>query len=372
MQNVKHLAIVIFIFTFASVSGQTNNVINNIRNSQHQISPKQANLIFEKAKVFPNDTEIAIAFIKDGQVSYFGIKLTNDTLQYSNNSRDIFEIGSITKVFTSTLLANFVLENKIDLNYPVQKYFNYPIANAKITVLQLANHTSGMPKLPSNLDLETADKLNPYKDYSEDKLKEYLTEKLEIHNTPGSTYEYSNIGAGILGYLLEVQSHTTYEELLQKYISSKYNMNNTTTDKNKIKLKLINGLDSNGNKTSNWDLNALVGAGGILSNVEDLSKIAMAQFNDKNKELLLTRQTTFGFSDEMEVGLAWKIIQPYSELKRQWYAHNGGTGGYSSLIALDIEKRSGIIVLSNVSTFNNNTNNIDQLCFELMKTQYEK
>ena len=365
MKNIIFLTIGIFIFSCAN--GQTNIAVDDLGNSDNQISKKQAGIIFEKAKVFPDNTEISIAFIKNGEISYYGVKRRNDTLKYFSNYRDIFEIGSITKVFTSTLLADFVLDNKINLNDPIQKYFNFPIANDQITVLELANHTSGLPKLPSNLDLETADQSNPYKDYSEVKLKEYLTKKLEILNPPGTTYEYSNIGTGILGYLLEVQSRLSYEELLQKYILSKYNMNNTTTDKDKIKLKLVDGLDSLGNKTSNWDLNALVGTGGILSNVEDLSKFALAQFNDQNKELKLTRQSTFDFSKyHMEVGLGWKIIKPDENLR--WYADNGGTGGYSSLIALDVEKRNGIIILSNVSAFNENSRNIDNLCFLLMKT----
>lgn len=368
MKNNLSILIGIFIFTYGY--GQTNDVINALEISENQISEEQADLIFEKASVFPDNTEISIGIIKNGKISYYGVKRTNDSLQYIDNSRDIFEIGSITKVFTSTLLANFVLEDKIKLNDPIQEYFNFPIANDQITVLQLANHTSGLPKLPSNLNLETADQSNPYKDYNGIKLKEYLKDKLEIINTPGSVNEYSNIGAGILGYLLETKSSLTYEELLQKYIISKFNMNNTTTKRDKIKLRLVDGLDSNGHKTSNWDLNALVGAGGILSNVDDLSKFALAQFNDNYKELKLTRQSTFSTPYDMEMGMGWKIIIPDGKLR--WYAHNGGTGGYSSLLALDILKENGVIILSNVSTFNKNTLNIDQLCFELMKTLAEK
>jgi len=351
--------------------GQTNNVINNLEILEDQISQKQVDIIFEKAKIFLDNTQFSIGIIRNGNISYYGVKRSNDTLLNVDNHRDIFEIGSITKVFTSTLLADFILEEKIELNDPVQKYLDFPIANDEITVLQLANHTSGLPKLPSNLDLESVDQSNPYKDYNEQKLKKYITDDLEILNTPGTKYEYSNIGAGILAYLLEEQSQLSYEELLQKYILSKYNMENTSTDKDKIKSELVDGLDNEGNKTSNWDLNALVGAGGMLSNVEDLSKFALAQFNVKNEQLALTRQTTFDISEYgMEAGLAWKIIKPFEGLR--WHAHNGGTGGYSSLIALDIENKNGVIILSNVSAFNKDSGNVDQLCFELMKTLYNK
>jgi len=366
-----NLFILIGILIFNYGFGQTNNVINDLEIIENKISEKQAEIIFEKAKIFPEDTQFSIGIIKNGNISYYGVKRSNDTWQNVDNHRDIFEIGSITKVFTSTLLADFILEEKIKLDDPVQKYFDFPIANDEITVLQLANHTSGLPKLPSNLDLETVDQSNPYKDYNEQKLKEYIADDLEILNTPGTTYEYSNIGAGILAYLLEEQSQLTYEELLQKFILSKYNMNHTSTNKDEIKLKLVDGLDSEGNKTSNWDLNGLVGAGGILSNIEDLSKFALAQFNNENEALALTREATFDISEYgMEAGLAWKIIKPFEGLR--WHAHNGGTGGYSSLMALDVENKNGVIILSNVSAFNQNNGNVDQLCFELMKTLYNK
>lgn len=361
----KSVLVIIGVLIFNFVNGQTKIAVNGLDTSKNRISKKQADLIFEKVKVFPNNTEVSLAIIKKGKLSFYGVKRLNDTLIYSENSNSVFEIGSLSKVFTSTLLSNFVSENRLDLNAPIQKYFNLPIKNKEITVLQLANHTSGLPKFPSNLNLDTADPKNPTKDYDEDKLKEYLTEKLEILNTPGSTYEYSNIGVGILGYLLEVQSHKTYEELIQEYIFSKYNMRSSTTKKDKIKTQLVGGLDKKGKKTPNWDLNALVGAGGVLSNVNDLSKFALAQFNPKNKELELTRQSTFE-DVEMEVGLGWKIIKPEENIR--WHAHNGGTGGYSSMIALDLEEKNGVIILSNVSTFNKNTRNIDFLTFFLMKT----
>jgi len=355
---------------FTYVNGQTKVVTNKLDFIKNKITKKQSDIVFNKIKAFPENTQVSIAIIKEGEVSYFGAKCINDEVRYANNSNNVFEIGSLTKLFTSTILSNFVLESKLKLNDPIQKYFNIPVKNKEITILQLANHTAGLPKFPSNLDLNKADQTNPAKAYDEDKLKEYITEGLETIKTPGTSYEYSNIGAGILGYLLTEYSNLSYEGLLKKYIFSKYGMTNSTTNRQKIKAKLIEGLDKEGKKTANWDLNALVAAGGVLSNVEDLSKFALAQFNDTNKELALTRKSTFNSSEEMEVGLAWKIIKPFSNFR--WFAHNGGTGGYSSLIALDIEKRNGIIVLSNVSTFNEKTRNIDFLCFELMKSLVKK
>ena len=359
---MKRTILIAFGILISSFSfGQTENTI----------SENEANLLFEKTKDFPENTEFSIAFIKNEKIKYYGFKRVKDTIEYSENSKKTFEIGSITKVFTSTLLANFVLDQKIKLNDPVQDYFNIPLKSKQIKVIQLANHTSGLPRLPSNLNLSEVDQSNPYNEYNEDKLKDYLKNELELDSLAGSNYEYSNLGAGILGYLLEIQAGTDYESLIQKYITSKYRMNNTTTNIKNVQENLVKGKDSTGNETSNWNLNALMGAGGLLSNAEDLAKFTTAQFNTENKELALTRKSTFEIPKyRIEVGLAWNIIKPESKLT--WYLHNGGTGGYSSILAMDTENKIGIVILSNVSSFHNKARNIDQLCLGLMQNQYKK
>lgn len=65
------------------------------------------------------------------------------------------------------------------------------------------------------------------------------------------------------------------------------------------------------------------------------------------------------------MGLGWHIAKPYEE---NWYLHQGRTGGYSSGIVIDVVNENGIIILSNVSAFNKQANNIDDLCIILMKT----
>ena len=337
--------------------------------SEPIISEQQSSMIYKQTKAFPENTELSIAFIKNGEVSYYGIKRVKDTIVYVQNSNHLFEIGSITKVFTSTLLANLVLEKKVKLNHPIQDYLPFPLKNKEITVLQLANHTSGLPRLPSNLDLGSADPFNPYADYDVEDLKQYLSKDMEVDSAMVNQYEYSNVGAGILGYLLEVQTGLNYEALLQKYVFSKYKMKSSTTQLENIHSEMVKGRDAIGDVTANWNLNALVGAGGIISNVEDLTQFLTAQFDSTNRELALTRKSTLEIPQyRMEVGLAWNIIQPDST--QTWQMHNGGTGGYTSIMALDTDSQNGIIILSNVSAFHPKSRNIDQMCLGLMKSQY--
>ena len=365
----KDYAFILGLFITANVIGQIPTAINGLKPSNGHLPIGHSELIFEKSRDFPNQTQLSLAIIKQGETSFYGIKRTDDTILFTNNSRRIFEIGSLSKVFTSTLLANFLADQQMNLDDPIQDYFDFPVRSGdRITLKELANHTSGLPRLPSNLNLFTVDPANPYKDYDRLQLKEFLTENLTLNQEPGTHYEYSNLGAGLLGYILEKQTNSTYEELLQQYIFSKYDMSSSSANIGSIKENLVCGLDPAGNDTPNWDFNVLVGAGGIFSNVEDLAHFAIAQFDKNNRELELTRQPGFTINENMAIGLGWHLIQ--TAANKHWVWHNGGTGGYASSMALDIENRNGVIILSNVSAFNKYMGNIDQLCFELMKTLY--
>ena len=340
--------------------------IDNQSEKRNVITKRQSETIFNKVNIFPNHTQLAFAFIKNGNVSFYGVKRENDTISSINNRKNIFEIGSITKVFTSTLLADFLVKKKIDINDYINDYLDIILNNNnKLSFKQLANHTSGLPPLPTNLDLATANPANPYKEYKEKDLKEYLTTSLELTPNSIGEYRYSNLGGGLLGYTLSKIEGLSYDSLIHNVIFSKYKMLNSTTNLNKVNNELVKGLDTEGNEVSNWEFSVLVGAGGILSNVEDLSKFAVAQFDTSNRALALTRDKTFEIDDERNIGLGWHILK--SKSGNQWHWHNGGTGGYSSSMVIDVKNKSGIIILSNVSTFNPDRGNIDKLCFELME-----
>ena len=347
----------------------TENIINNLSVKDGLITKEQSEMIFEKVKIFPNQTQVSIAIINDGKVSYYGITKKSDTILTVNNQKNVFEIGSVSKVFTSTLLANFVTDGKIKLNDNINDYLKTPLINdTGISFISLANHTSGLPRLPTNLNLTKVNPENPYKEYKEQELTEYLTKYLELSNK--GKYQYSNLGAGLLGYTLSKIENTTYENLLQQKIFSIFNMHNSTSDISKIKGNLVKGLNDKGKEVPNWEFSVLAGAGGIYSSVEDLSQFAIAQFDYSNKELKLTRKKTLEVNENMDIGLGWHILK--SQSNNFWYWHNGGTGGYSSSMAIDPKTKNGIIILSNVSAFNPNMENIDKLCFELMKTLEKK
>lgn len=344
---------------------QERNAANVQSAPSGKISLRQSKIIYEKVKAFPDNTQLSIVLIKNHKPVFYGVRIQNDTLLSVENHEHIFEIGSITKVFTSSLLAQLVLENKLNLDDPINDSMDILLKdNVQITFRQLSNHTSGLPRLPLNMII--TDPLNPYKAYNEANLRQYLSDKMKLQANPGEKYEYSNLGAGLLGYLVGKIEKTTYEKQLQERILNKYAMNSTTTNRQLVADRLVKGLDMNGKETPNWDFAVLVGCGGLLSCTGDLAKFALAQMDESNKEFALTRTKTFDINKSMDMALGWHLIK--AESGAEWAFHNGGTGGYTSSMVIDTEKKTSVIILSNVSAFHKNMGNIDAMCFDLMKT----
>lgn len=348
---------------------ESNKTENKTVNGLSKFPKEIAEAIYSKSRDFPNNTQLSIAIIENGDVNYYGIIKENDTIKPIDNNQKVFEIGSITKVFTSTVLASLVLDNKLKLTDYVNSYFPFTFKNnIKISFVSLANHTSGLPRLPQNIDL--SNELNPYKNYGKSLLNEYLENIMVLENEPLKTYSYSNLGAGLLGYTLGLSQKTSFQKLLQAKVFDKYEMANSFTNSKSLDKQLVKGLNAKGEIVPNWDFDVLFGAGGILSTTEDLAKFIKAQFNPQNKELSLTRKPTFVVNDKMKIGLGWHLLK--SENGSELFWHNGGTGGYSSSIVVDITGKTAVIILSNVSTFNPQMKQIDKLAFVLInKTDKE-
>jgi CubicO group peptidase (beta-lactamase class C family) len=300
--------------------------------------------------------------MNNGKVNYYGVLIENDSIKPIQNQAKIFEIGSVTKIFTSTVYASLLVDKKLKTNDFINDFFSIPFKNSlKIRFQDLANHTSGLPSLPKNFDLSNLN--NPYKNYKIEDLNEYLGGFIEINSS--GKYSYSNLGYGLLGFSLAQSQKKTFEELLKQRVFEKYKMSNTFANLKEIKTNLIRGLDENGRETSNWEFDVLLGGGGVLSTTEDLVKFSKGHFHKKNKELELTRKTTYVINENMQIGLGWHVLKTLNG--DNWYWHKGGTKGYSSSIALNVEKKNGVIILSNVSSFNLNADKIEKLGFDLMK-----
>jgi len=351
-----------FIKPYENSTASENKTVSALSNYPKEI----ADMVFSKTRDLPNNAQLSIAIIQNGKTDYYGVTKVNDTIKPAENQNKFFEIGSITKVFTSTVLASLIESKKIKLTDEINSYYPFTFKdNIKLTFESLANHTSGLPRLPANLD--TLNQLNPYKSYGKPQIETYLKSVVKLEHQPATIYSYSNIGAGLLGYTLGLSQKTSFQNLLQKWVFDKYKMTNSFTKSQNLGNRLIKGVNKKGDIVPNWDFDALFSAGGIISTTQDLAKFANAQFNPDNKELALTRKTTFVIKGDTKIGLGWHKLEPADGDELLW--HNGATGGYSSSIVMKVKEKRAVIILSNVFDTNDK---IDALSFDLINIPNKK
>jgi CubicO group peptidase (beta-lactamase class C family) len=360
----------ILIFLLATMIGCENDVnLNDI------ITRHEKDIIMENIKDFPNGTQFSIAIIKNNEVGFLGYRIINDSIYEIDNRDSIFEVGPVTQLFTSTILANLVSENTIRLNEPISHTLPFRLnpkeKNAKrITYQSLANNTSGLPNFPSNLD-SVAEKhpLNPFCEYDNLLLKDYLENEMTLLLAPGQKYEYSYLAFSLLGYLSELKTGKSYEELLQEKVFQRYGMTNSTSIREEIKHSLVEGLNENGEKAPNWDFNILRSASGVLSSTNDLAKYILANFTN-DPILHLQRQFTFGDHNNPNMALGWEMAWRCGFTPFFWYTKDGGTIGHTSSICMDTKAKSAVIILSNYTAFHRLAGNTVQLTRTLLRNQY--
>jgi CubicO group peptidase (beta-lactamase class C family) len=271
------------------------------------------------------------------------------------NGDTIFEIGSETKVFTALLLADMVQGGEVALHDPVAKYLpanvKMPERNGRsITLVDLATHTSGLPRLPQNLSPK--DPSDPYADYSVEQLYEFLA-GYQLTRDIGSQYEYSNLGGGLLGHVLALRGGMSYEALVESRICAPLGMSSTRiTLTPEMKARLAKGYDAAMEPAENWDLPTLAGAGALRSTANDMLIFMAANLGYTKTSLapalaamLQVRRPTGQAG--LEIALGWHILSANGK-EIAW--HNGGTGGYRSYMGFDPKARGGVVLLSNAST----------------------
>ena len=254
--------------------------------------------------------------------------------------RILFEIGSLTKVFTGLLLAQAVHEGKVTLDTTVEQLLkDQPFADSsvgQITLRQLATHTSGLPGEPDDLRVG-ADPLNAYAHYSHKRLLAFLSRTKMKGKSPFPSH-YSNLGMGLLGDLLSQVYGKPWDELVAEKITRPLGMNDTsmslTGEQNRRLAPAYRGTDS----VIPWTFKALAGAGSLKSSASDLVQFGEAIIHPEKTpledafHLLLHPQGEAG-----ERGLA---IARYQSSGQQAYGHDGLTSGYGCVFEVVPEEES--------------------------------
>ena len=270
------------------------------------------------------------------------------------NGKTIFEIGSVTKVFTSLLLADMVQRGEVAMTDPVAKWLPIGVKIPQrggrfITLQDLSNQTSGLPRMPDNFAPKNP--ANPYADYAPEQLFQFLA-TYQLTRDIGSKFEYSNLGVGLLGQALAHRAGLDFETLVRTRIAAPLGMTSTgVTLTPEMKARLAVGHDGSLAPVANWDIPTLAGAGALRSDADDLLTFLAGTLGYTKSKLtpamaaMLAPRKPTGMPG-LDIALAWLVS---TKEGAEFYWHNGGTGGYRSFLGFNPTTRVGVVVLSNTS-----------------------
>ena len=288
----------------------------------------------------------------------------------------LFEVGSITKTFTALLLADMVIKGEVKLDDPVEKWLPQGLglrgglklrdhAGSPIRLVDLATHRSGLARIPDNMPNGT--RADPYVDYREQQLLIYLKDRETLVETDGGkiskatkkrdeAYAYSNLGYGLLGYVLARAADTSYADLLQKRVLTPLGLTSTYLDiPNRERVRFSNphyiDRDATLKRNKHWSFDVLAPAGALIMSARDMGRYAQAASDAIDTPLkaafsLAQKRYGDGMAPMNPQGLGW-ILAPMNG--RTVFNHDGMTGGFTSSLWVDPDRRAGVAVLSNTS-----------------------
>ena len=281
-----------------------------------------------------------------------------DCFCYGKTSKDgnfidentVFEIGSISKIFTCLILADKVVSGQIGLDDPVEKFLpknlKVPSKNGKkITLLDLATHTSGLPWMHSLLPDSSPDKKY---EFTVDGMYDFLSE-YDLTREIGSQYEYSNTGASLLAHALSLQGGKTYEQTLWDTVLDELGMGSTCANLCDDLLDRFAKPHDKGKIVDQLYLpDGMAGAGGIKSSGKDMLVFLSYAMGLKDSKLRpafeLSQTINHKINESMSIGLGWHVI---TQDDRNIVWHNGGTDGFVSFAGCDLDSQRGMVVMSN-------------------------
>ena len=305
---------------------------------------------------------LIVALIEGSDSRVFGYGRVSLDIEQPPDGDTVFELASAGKTFTTTVLADMHLKGELSWDDPLQAFLPESVdvpqlSGRTVTLLDLATQTSGLPRMPPNF--QPGEPLNPYAAYTVEEMYAGVKQS-SLSTKPGTRYEYSNFGFGLLGHALERKAGQSYEALVIERLCDPLGMDSTrmTLDES-LRARLATPHDG-GHAVLVWEDTTMAGAGSFLSTANDMVKYVQGHWpaDDGSHRPLeriaaeTTRKRRPADVPSRAMGLGWHIDSE-NALDILW--HNGGAGGSCSYVAFLMEPRVGVVVLSNSS------NSVDEL-----------
>ena len=261
-----------------------------------------------------------------------------------------FEIGSVSKTMTSTLLAELLVQGKGSLDDPLSAWLpeGTPVPDfdgQPILLRHVVTHTSGLPALPSRMDLTNL--ANPYAALTEEALLASLGD-VKLARAPGTQFEYSNFASMLLSLALSRRAGTDFEALLRRDLLQPLGMERAYVGQRPDGVRAAGGHTANGLPAAAWTFTTdLAGVGGVRATLEDMVRYVQGNLDPAGTPLqaaieLAQRQV----SEQPPMAMNWMLLPVAG---RTVLVHEGGTGGFSSFVSVDREARRGVVILSDTS-----------------------
>ncbi|MEH7207825.1 serine hydrolase domain-containing protein [Priestia megaterium] len=315
--------------------------------------------------------KLTVGYLKDNDPV---TKTYNEGGEIDSSKKYHYEIGSITKTFTVSLLSKYVSENKLLINDSIQKYIKeikedtyYP------TLLRLATHSSGYSgSLPLNkreyfkiiLGLifggSDLNKNNPlHMDFNKMKM---LIESNKLKEVDYS-WKYSNFGISLIGYVLGMVSGRGYWDTMNDFFHNELGLKDTCLGSSNNNLQ---GYDRKNNNCGNWQWekeNFISPAGAVSSTADDLLKYAKINMYEDKPYLSFCHKKHCNGTKKFDMGLGWLLLKKNNNV----VLHGGGTGCFSSFLGIDKEKKVASVVLANYRLGRNNDEHIGMSLLESLQ-----
>jgi len=315
-------------------------------------TPQQQLRAALEARFLGDRTGVTVAAALVGDATAEAIVSADALHPVKVDAHTAFEIGSVAKTMASALAADLILKGEASLDDPLSRFLpkdaKVPgFEGRPITLAHVLSHRSGLPSLPGRLRPE--DESNPYASLTQAQLLGSLEDVL-LDAAPGTRYRYSNFAMMLLSTGLARQAGMDYEALLARDVLKPLGMEDARirrTGRNEAQ-----GHASNGRPAGPWDFPVeMAGVGGVRASLADMVRYVEAELGRRESPITAAmRRTQTPFEGSMPpVAMNWMIV---TLAGRKILYHEGATGGFSSLVALDPDRRQGVVLLADTSLSN--------------------
>lgn len=339
---MKHIFLLVFLFFTSFCMSQNGDLKVEIER-----------IILHDTDISLDDTPGFVIGIIDNDSTYFvefGTKIKGEKIPLSN--RDVFEVGSITKVLTASLVSVLEEEGLVSVTDKVNKYLPLDFQNPRmddVSMLDLIHHTSGLPVRPYMFGTKEKDPQDPYAFFNKSDLLHFYTQFVPKNK---GEFNYSHTNYALLEIILEYATGKSMDFLMKQYVLDPIGMDDSFVFFREKKIDVVTqGYDRAGRETEPWSFASFGGSEGLRTSAEDLVEFIKVNLGtidhpySTSFEKNHSKEVDTNFNEAIKMGRGWQIIDQRKRF--DIITHNGKTNGHNAFVGFVKETNTGVVVLSN-------------------------